>query len=339
MREQTSKAGTSGQKVPKSKFRTKSQQEQTAASKLRIEKWGEKLDAAKEKLAKQKPPKKPGPVKKAGRAMGSGVHGFVHGKLYEVEHENVGTEGAHRSELVGESALRQGKRFVQKKIREHPAMDRKQLELSNLQLQIRPHFLLNTFNLIYTLAQRGQEKDVQQVILYLSDYFRYLFRSGRNLEIFEKEQHLIEAYIGTAKVRYPGAIEADYEYDPEIAFVRVPPLLLHNFVENIVKYAISPGKVTHISIVGQYEDGMVSFMIMDDGGGMTEEQVEELDRSMREPRKDGLHIGYANSLKRLRYSYGEKADIEISSEPGEGVCVTVTFPYDLEEEDEPFDCE
>ena len=121
MREQTSKAGTSGQKVPKSKFRTKSQQEQTAASKLRIEKWGEKLDAAKEKLAKQKPPKKPGPVKKAGRAMGSGVHGFVHGKLYEVEHENVGTEGAHRSELVDESALRQGKRFVQKKIREHPA--------------------------------------------------------------------------------------------------------------------------------------------------------------------------------------------------------------------------
>ena len=64
-------------------------------------------------------------------------------------------------------------------------LDRKQMELSNLQLQIRPHFLLNTFNLIYTLAQRGQEKDVQQVILYLSDYFRYLFRSGRNLEIFE----------------------------------------------------------------------------------------------------------------------------------------------------------
>ena len=106
-----------------------------------------------------------------------------------------------------------------------------------------------------------------------------------------------------------------------------------------MKHAISPGKVTHLSIVGQYEDGMVSFMIMDDGGGMTEEQVEELDRSMREPRKDGLHIGYANSLKRLRYSYGEKADIEISSEPGEGVCVTVTFPYDLEEENEPFDSE
>ena len=121
MSEQTSKAGTSGQKVPKSKFRPKSQQEQTAASKLRMEKRGEELDAAKEKLAKQKPPKKPGPVKKAGRAVGSGVHGFVHSKLYEVEHENVGTEGAHRSELVGESALRHSSRYVERQIRQHPA--------------------------------------------------------------------------------------------------------------------------------------------------------------------------------------------------------------------------
>ncbi len=120
MSEQTSNP-TSGQNVPKSKFRTKSQQEQTAASKLRMEKRGEKLDAAKEKLAKQKPPKKPGAVKRLAHTAGHGVHGFVHGKLYEVEHKNVGTEGAHRSELVGESALRHGSRYVKRQIREHPA--------------------------------------------------------------------------------------------------------------------------------------------------------------------------------------------------------------------------
>ncbi len=109
--------GTSGQSVPKSpksKFRHKSQQEQAAQSKLRMEKRGEKLDKAKEKLAKQKPPKPPGPVERAGRAAGGSVHAFVHGKIYEVEHENVGTEGAHRSELVGESVLRHGKRLVKK---------------------------------------------------------------------------------------------------------------------------------------------------------------------------------------------------------------------------------
>ena len=125
MSERTNKGGaTSGQKVPKSpksKFRAKSQQEQTAESKLRMEKRGEQLDKAKKKLAKQKPPKKSGPVKKAGRAAGATVHWYVHGKLYEVEHENVGTESAHRSELVGEAALRSTSRYVKKQIREHPA--------------------------------------------------------------------------------------------------------------------------------------------------------------------------------------------------------------------------
>ena len=114
-------SGTSGQSVPKSKFRQKSQQEQAAASKLRMEKRGEKREAAREKLAKQKPPKQKGPIRKAAGAAGWGVHGFVHGKLYEVEQENVGTEGAHRSELAGEVVLRHGSRFVKRKVREHPA--------------------------------------------------------------------------------------------------------------------------------------------------------------------------------------------------------------------------
>ena len=114
-------SGTSGQSVHKSKFRQKSKQEQAAASKLRMEERGEKLERAKDKLAKQKPPKKPGPVRRIGRAAGGAAHGFVHGKIYENEQENVGIEGAHRSELVGESGLRHGKRFVQKKIRQHPA--------------------------------------------------------------------------------------------------------------------------------------------------------------------------------------------------------------------------
>ena len=108
-------------KFATTKFRQKSKQEQAAASKLRMEKRGEKLEAAKEKLAKQKPPKKPGPVKRVGRVASGSVYGFVHGKIYENEHENVGIEGGHRSELVGEAVLRHGSRYVKRKVREHPA--------------------------------------------------------------------------------------------------------------------------------------------------------------------------------------------------------------------------
>lgn len=58
------------------------------------------------------------------------------------------------------------------------------MELKNLQLQIHPHFLLNTFNLVYTLAQRKETGAIQDIVIYLSEYFRYIFRSGKSLELF-----------------------------------------------------------------------------------------------------------------------------------------------------------
>ena len=122
--------GTSGQNVPKSpkgpktkksKFRMESEQGKISKSKLRMETREDKLNRARKKLEGKKPPKPRGPVRRALGAAGWSAHGFVHGKIYEVEHENVGTEGAHRSELVGEAVLRHGTRYAKKRIREHPA--------------------------------------------------------------------------------------------------------------------------------------------------------------------------------------------------------------------------
>ena len=122
--------GTSGQNVPKSpkglknkksKFRMESEQEKISKSKLRMETREDKLNRARKKLEGKKPPKPRGPVRRVLGTAGWSAHGFVHGKVYEAEHETVGTEGAHRSELLGEAALRHGTRYAKKRIREHPA--------------------------------------------------------------------------------------------------------------------------------------------------------------------------------------------------------------------------
>ncbi|MEG2679611.1 MAG: hypothetical protein RR949_06680, partial [Oscillospiraceae bacterium] len=106
---ETPPGSTSGQFGPKSKGQRK-----TEKSKLKMERTDEKLTTAKEKLAAQPPPKKPGAVKKLGKAAGRTAHGYVHSKIYQVEHENVGTEAAHKTELVGEAvggaAIRYAKR-------------------------------------------------------------------------------------------------------------------------------------------------------------------------------------------------------------------------------------
>ena len=161
---------TSGQSVPKSKFRQKSQQEQAAASKLRMEKQGRKVEKAKEKLAKQKPPKKPGPVKRAGRVASGSVHGFVHGKIFEVEQENVGTEGAHRSELVGESVLRNGSRLVKRKIREHPARAVQKAEARYVKRTADYHF--------HTAAQEHPELS--------KNFFARYWQKQRNRKQYQK---------------------------------------------------------------------------------------------------------------------------------------------------------
>ena len=87
----------------------------------KAEKTGARLEAAKEKLAAQRPAKHPGPAKLAAAAAGHQVHRFVHGKIHEVEHENVGVESAHRVELAGEGIGRTGARAIRRRIRQAPA--------------------------------------------------------------------------------------------------------------------------------------------------------------------------------------------------------------------------
>lgn len=98
----------------------------------RVEKSGAKLDNAREKLAAQKPPKKPGPVKTVGRAAGAGAWRYVHRKIHEVERENVGVEAAHKTELAGEKVVRRTTRFIKKRIRTRPARRVRKWEKKNI---------------------------------------------------------------------------------------------------------------------------------------------------------------------------------------------------------------
>lgn len=219
---------------------------------------------------------------------------------------------------------------------------RQKMELRNLQLQIRPHFLLNTFNLIFTLTQRGETESIQKIIIYLSKYFRYIFRSDKELELFSREQELIERYVQMASIRYGGRIRLICDIDPELSYVRIPPLLVHNFVENSVKHGLSQnGDILHISITGRYESGMVYFDISDDGNGMdlqTLEKERRLVTGESEKEKDGAHVGLVNAIKRLKYFYGENAHLKIDSIQGEMTQFRLEFPYNLEDNDEFIDC-
>ena len=90
-------------------------------TKLRMEKTGEKLSAAQDKLAAQKSPKRPGLVSNVGKMARVKAWLYVHKKIREVEHENVGIEAAHKTELAGEGIVRGVVRYTRRRIRTAPA--------------------------------------------------------------------------------------------------------------------------------------------------------------------------------------------------------------------------
>ena len=107
---------TSGQVDPK----LSRDEKRLKKSKFRVEKTEKKLDKATQKLAKKKP-RKPHPVRDVVMgALGNEVRQRIHGKIHEVERENVGTEAAHRAELTAERGFRTTSRFVKNRIRTSP---------------------------------------------------------------------------------------------------------------------------------------------------------------------------------------------------------------------------
>ena len=207
------------------------------------------------------------------------------------------------------------------------ALQKKELELKNLQLQIRPHFLLNTFNLIYSLAQLRDYKSIQKFVLYLTDYFRYLFREGASLAPFSQELDLIEKYLDVSAIRYPDCFTVTYDIDPKTHPVQVPPLLLHNFVENVFKHAMRLGEDIHIRISARLEAAMAVFTIEDDGAGMDPATVRQLNGGSFGAGTNE-HIGLQNSLRRLETVYGRKGLLWVDSAPGEGTRFTIRIPWE-----------
>lgn len=218
---------------------------------------------------------------------------------------------------------------------------RQKMELQNLQLQIRPHFLLNTFNIINVLAIRGKLEPIQETIFYLSNYFRYIFRSDKQLELFAKEYDLIKDYVKVSKVRYPDNIEDSYDIDPKAKCVRIPPLLVHNFVENAIKHAIIQGKIMHLHIKAVFKNNTVTFEITDDGMGMKQDVIKKINAygtDQINAAESNEHLGFRNAIRRLHYFYGENYSLHIESELERGTCVTIMIPFYLGEEYESTDC-
>ena len=211
--------------------------------------------------------------------------------------------------------------------------------LNNLQLQIRPHFLHNIFGLLYSMIHTGNTDAAKKTILYISEYFRNLFQYQEELVPFPREIQLVRDYLEIAAIQYPEEFVFRTDFDPEIEQIHLPPLLLHNFVENIISHGLVHGRTVEIMMTGTWDDGLVTFMIADDGCGMSVEEAALINSANYAGYTRGKHVGLRNSIARLRYFYPEGTEIHVDSAPGEGTVFTISFRYEGVIDDESADGE
>ena len=204
-------------------------------------------------------------------------------------------------------------------------LEREKMMLQNLLLQIRPHFLLNFFNQIFSMAELKDYDGIKKSSLYLSRFFRYLFRSDR-IATLRSELALVDAYLELMEERFTDCFTVTRDIDEDLLETRVPPLIVQNFVENIFKYAISDSNLVEITLRLKKENNYTVMTIADDGPGMEEEMLEKI-RAFRPIEKaDGTHIGIYNSLYRLRKLCGEDCLLDVQSVLTEGTTVRIMLP-------------
>lgn len=208
---------------------------------------------------------------------------------------------------------------------------RAQVELDNLQLTIRPHFLQNTFGILFTLCQMGENEQLGHFILYLSDYFRYIYQGIHQLASFDSEYAIIRGYIEIARVQHPHGFMIAYEIPKYTSDIFVPPLLIHNFVENIMSHALKHGSCLHILIRVEKDDTDAIFTISDDGIGIPPKALAAINQGKNVSNGKRIHVGLHNSWQRLDKIYHGTASMRAESTEGKGTTITIRLPLQTKE--------
>lgn len=118
-------------------------------------------------------------------------------------------------------------------------LEKKNTELSYLKSQTNPHFLFNTLNNLYSLAEERSPLTAD-AILRLSAILRYmLYESDAAFVAIGKEIKIIREYIELERMRYDDSLDIKIEEEVDDTECQVTPLLLIPLVENAFKHGVS----------------------------------------------------------------------------------------------------
>ncbi|MEH7249016.1 histidine kinase [Neobacillus niacini] len=203
---------------------------------------------------------------------------------------------------------------------------RKDAEYKALLLQINPHFLNNTLEIIGSLALQEKNKEVMNVSVYLGKMLRYSLNTNSKIVSLGEEVNYIKSYTNILKLRYEDMITIQIDAAPETETLPVIKFILQPLVENAVKYSFSEKTFADIFIKTEKVGNQICISVEDKGIGMSEEMISNLlrtDETMSVLESKGNSIGLRNVIGRLKLTYGNDFSYRIESTKNEGTKITL----------------
>lgn len=201
----------------------------------------------------------------------------------------------------------------------------KETQLMALSLQINPHFLYNTLNMINLVSLKNEDFETSEIIISLSEMLQYTVRNHSEKGSLEDEVAWISNYLYIMSHRYHNKFRTEMDIDETLMNARIPKLILQPMLENSILHGFS--SIDHMGIlklkIYRKEDSLC-MVVSDNGKGMDEKEMETY---MYVSHKDG-HVGISNVHHRLKLYYGDACQIQLVSKIDEGTEITIVIPYE-----------
>jgi two-component system sensor histidine kinase YesM len=209
---------------------------------------------------------------------------------------------------------------------------RRNAEYKALLLQINPHFLNNTLEVITSLAAQGRNDDIQQVVNDLSRMLRSTLRVDTELIRLRDELQYIRAFISILTICYGNRVQFQITEDNVNDNLMIPKLLIQPLIENAVKYSLGIVEISVISITVRESAEGLQIVIKDNGVGMPEDVIKDLSRGTEAGfLQDILEIGekgigLKNVITRGRIYYGAPFSFDVLAGTNQGTEITMIIP-------------
>lgn len=207
----------------------------------------------------------------------------------------------------------------------------REAEIAALEAQINPHFLYNTLDTINWMAIDRDEYEISNSITSLASILRYGINKSNAMVTVREECEWLRQYLFLQQTRLKNTFECEMHISPEILDWKIHKLLLQPFIENAIIHGFEGKKGTHrLEIEINAVQDTLQIGIRDNGKGIPEDMVEQMNRGIFPQSTEKRHIGMENAINRIHIYYEERSSVIIESKENEFTQVSIKVPHEEE---------